>query len=121
MKIIKQLCLIFAICMVGEIISAALPFPFPASVAALLLMLVLFITGVLRPESVRETAEFLLANLAFLFIPSGVAIIDKYDAVRGSIPQLLLLCVISTIITFGVTAWTVTGVIRLMDRKEGKV
>ena len=120
MKIIKQLCIIFAICMVGEIISAALSFPFPASVAALLLMLLLFITGVLRPESVRETAELLLANLAFLFIPSGVAIIDKYESVRGNIPALLFLCVVSTIITFGVTAWTVTGVIKFIDRKENK-
>lgn len=116
MKIIKQLFLIFLICIAGELVSKILPFPFPSSVAALLIMLALFIAGVLRPESVRETAEFLLANLAFLFIPSGVAIIDKYSAVKGNISALLFICVMSTIITFAAAAYTVTAVIKLMER-----
>ena len=103
-----------------ELVAAALPFPFPAAVAALLIMLALFIAGVLKPQSVKEVAEYLLANMAFLFVPSGVAIMEEYAAVQGSVVQLLAICVITLVITFGVTAWTVTGVIRLMERRKGE-
>ena len=65
-------------------------------------------------------AEYLLANMAFLFVPSGVAIMEEYAAVQGSVVQLLAICVITLVITFGVTAWTVTGVIRLMERRKGE-
>ena len=118
MKLFKQLTIVFLICMAGEVVSAYLPFPFPAAVAALLIMLALFISGVLKPQSVQEVAEYLLANLAFLFVPSGVAILDEYASVQGSVVQLLVISVLSLIITFAVTAYTVTGVIHLMERRS---
>lgn len=70
MKLFKQLTIVFLICMAGEVVAAYLPFPFPAAVAALLIMLGLFISGVLKPQSVQDVAEYLLANMAFLFVPS---------------------------------------------------
>ena len=116
MKPFKQLTIVFLICMAGEVVAAYLPFPFPAAVAALLLMLGLFISGVLKPQSVQDVAEYLLANMAFLFVPSGVAILDEYASIQGSVVQLLIIMVVSLIITFTVTAYTVTGVIKLMER-----
>ena len=41
MKILWQLCFLFALCFVGEIASSLLPFPFPASVISLLILLFL--------------------------------------------------------------------------------
>lgn len=79
-------------------------------------MLGLFISGVLKPQSVQDVAECLLANMAFLFVPSGVAILDEYAFIQGSVVQLLIIMVVSLIITFTVTAYTVTGVIKLMER-----
>ena len=48
-------------------------------------MLGLFISGVLKPQSVQDVAEYLLANMAFLFVPSGVAILDEYASIQGSV------------------------------------
>ena len=118
MKLFKQLTIVFLICMAGEVVAAMLPFPFPAVVAALLIMLGLFISGVLKPESVQELAEYLLANMAFLFVPSGVAILDEYASIQGNVLQLLIVMVVSLVITFAVTAYTVTGVIHLMERRK---
>lgn len=118
MKLFKQLTIVFLICMAGEVVAAVLPFPFPAAVAALLIMLGLFISGVLKPESVQELAEYLLANMAFLFVPSGVAILDEYASIQGNVLQLLIVMVVSLVITFAVTAYTVTGVIHLMERRK---
>ena len=118
MKLFKQLTIVFLICMAGEVMAAVLPFPFPAAVVALLIMLGLFISGVLKPESVQELAEYLLANMAFLFVPSGVAILDEYASIQGNVLQLLIVMVVSLVITFAVTAYTVTGVIHLMERRK---
>ena len=118
MKLFKQLTIVFLICMAGEVVAAMLPFPFPAAVAALLIMLGLFISGVLKPESVQELAEYLLANMAFLFVPSGVAILDEYASIQGNVLQLLIVMVVSLVITFAVTSYTVTGVIHLMERRK---
>ena len=118
MKLFKQLTIVFLICMAGEVVAAVLPFPFPAAVVALLIMLGLFISGVLKPESVQELAEYLLANMAFLFVPSGVAILDEYASIQGNVLQLLIVMVVSLVITFAVTAYTVTGVIHLMERRK---
>ena len=74
MKIICQIGVIFAVCWFSQLIEAALPVPFPASVIGMLLLLALLATGLLKIEHIREKADFLLANMAFFFLPAGLAI-----------------------------------------------
>lgn len=69
MKILWQLCFLFALCFVGEIASSLLPFPFPASVISLLVLLFLLCIRAVKPEQIRETSDFLLKNMAFFFCP----------------------------------------------------
>lgn len=73
MKIICQIGVIFAVCWFSQLIEAALPVPFPASVIGMLLLLALLATGLLKIEHIREKADFLLANMAFFFLPAGVS------------------------------------------------
>lgn len=119
MKLIKQLCIIFGLCLAGVVISSMLPFTFPSSLISMLLLLTLLITKVIKLESITESAEFLLGIMAFLFVPSGVAIIEKYSFLKGKILILIMICIFTTILTFLVTAYTVTTVIKIMN-KGGK-
>ena len=45
MKILMQLAIILLICLLGEVLAALLPFPFPASVISMLLVLALLLWG----------------------------------------------------------------------------
>ena len=110
MKIFKQLLIIFAVCLLGHFVSLLLPFVFPASVISMVLMLLLMIMKIIKPKSIKETAELLLGNMAFFFIPAGVNIIQHYELIKDDIVTLILICIISTFITFTVTAYTVIGV-----------
>ena len=56
MKIICQIGVIFAVCWFSQLIEAALPVPFPASVIGMLLLLALLATGLLKIEHIREKA-----------------------------------------------------------------
>ncbi len=106
-KLLVQIGIIFGICLLGEFISSLLPFVFPASVISMMLVFAFLLSGLLKVEHIREKGDFLLKNMAFFFIPSGVALIEQVDAVKGKIVPLLFICLITTVLTFVVSAFTI--------------
>ena len=71
------------------------------------LLFLLLLSGLLKVEHIREKGDFLLKNMAFFFIPSGVALIEQMDVLKGKILPLLAICLITTILTFMVSAFTI--------------
>ena len=120
MKIIYQIGIIFTLCWASEIIEGLLPFSFPASVIGMILLFILLAFRVLKVEHIREKSDFLLSNIAFFFIPAGVSIINYFDVLKGNVGKLLLICFLTTILTFATTAWTIRGVLRLQNRGKKK-
>lgn len=118
MKIIKQVGIIFLICWLSLVIEAALPFSFPASIIGMILLFLCLLLGILRIEHIQEKSDFLLSNMAFFFVPAGVSIINYLDLLKSSLVPLLVVCVVSTVITFAVTAWSIRLTMRLMNRRD---
>lgn len=119
MKIIKQTGIIFAVCWVSVAVEKALPFAFPAGVIGMILLFLCLLTGFLKVEHIQEKADFLLSNMSFFFIPAGVSVINYFDLLRDKVIQLILICGVSTVITFAVTAWTVKWTARWCGKKTG--
>ena len=119
MKIIKQFGIIFSLCWIATVIEGLLPIAFPASVFAMLLLLLCLMTGVLKIDHIREKSDFLLANMAFFFIPAGVNVINYLDILKANWLPLLLICVITTVITFAATAYSIRLTIWLLGRRKG--
>ncbi|MDR1862747.1 MAG: CidA/LrgA family protein [Treponema sp.] len=119
MKIILQTGVIFTLCWLGRIIAGFLPFAFPASIIALGLVLCLLLTGLLRLEHIKEISGFLLSNMAFFLIPASVNVINYLDLVGRYAFALILICSVSMVITFGVTALTVSVVFKLTRAFSG--
>ena len=117
-KIICQIAIIFTICWISQIVEAVLPFPFPASVIGMVLLLILLLVRALKVDHIREKSDFLLSNMAFFFIPAGVSIINYFDILAGSLVPLLVICLVCTLLTFAVTAWAVQLTRHLMDRRK---
>ena len=118
MKIIIQITIIFSICWVSQIVEALIPIAFPASVIGMVLLLILLLTRVLRVDHIREKSDFLLSNMAFFFIPAGVSIINYFDILASSLLPFLVVCVVSTVLTFAVTAYAVWLTRALIDRRK---
>ena len=116
MKLILQIGVVFLICLLGEGIAGVLPIPFPSSVISMLLLFLLLLLRILRPEHIRQKTDFLLKNMAFFFIPAGVGILKQFSYIQGSLLPLLVICAASTILTFAATAFTVKGVSALQRR-----
>lgn len=116
MKIIRQIGIIFTVCWFSVLVEKVLPFAFPASVIGMILLFICLLTGVLKIEHIQEKADFLLENMAFFFVPAGVSIINYFDVLESTWIQLVVICVISTVVTFAVTAWSVKLTVRLLGR-----
>lgn len=123
MKLMVQIGIVFGICLLGQIVSAYLPFAVPGSVISMILLFLLLVSRIIKVDHIRTKADFLLKNMAFFFIPAGVGIIADFSAIKDSLLPLLAVIVLTTFITFFVTAVTVRGVMacqnRLLKMKRG--
>ena len=120
MKMILQIGVVLGICLLGEGISLLLPIPFPSSVIAIVLLFLLLLSRVLRPDHIRQKSDFLLQNMAFFFIPAGVGIMEYAEELLPFLLPLLLICLITTILTFAASALTATLVIHI-QQKHSKI
>lgn len=120
MKILQQLATILCIALLAEGISAILPFSFPANVIGLLLLLLFLLCGIVKEEQVDTVSLFLMANMAFFFVPGGVGIIRYADLFLSQWWKFAILYLVTLVLVFWSTAWTVMGVMRLIRNKKLK-
>lgn len=120
MKIFKQLFIILGINLAGELISRYLNLPLPGSITGMIILLILLLTGVLKERHIRDSADFMLQNMGFFFIPAGVSIIVSYHALDGFYFETLLVLVLSTILVLAATALATQLFINLSEKKNGK-
>lgn len=121
MPILLQIALLFVICVCGSVLSSLLPFPFPASVAAMALLFLLLLFRWVRPKQLEGISRFLQGNMAVLFVPPSVGVLACFELLRPYLWKMIVIAVLTTILTFGVTQFTVRLVVRLQNtvRKGG--
>ncbi len=115
MKILLQIALVFSLCLVGNAISAVLPFVMPGSVLAMIILFCLLAFRVIKVHHIREKADFMQQIMAFFFIPPSLALMEYLDLLGEIIIPLLLINIVSAFICFAVTGWTVQAVIKLQN------
>lgn len=118
MKIIKQFGIIFSICWLSVILENFIPFPIPAAVIGLILLFICLVTRILKVEHIKEKSDFLLGNMAFFFVPAAVGIINYFDLLKESLIPILVITIVSTVITFAVTAYSIKLTLKLMNRRK---
>ena len=119
MNIMGELALIFGICLVGEGVAALLPVAFPASVISMVLLMVLLLTGVVKDRHIQTASHFLVANMAFFFLPSFVGLLEHIELLKSQLVPLLLIIVLTTPVVYLITGWTVRLLmLRHRNRKE---
>ena len=120
MRILRQVGLILLICVICEGISSVLPFPFPGSVLSMLVMLLLFCVGVVKPEKIKESSDFMLSHMMIVFLPALVSIMNYFDLIKAIWVKFILIIVISTVVTFFVAGGVVSLVSKLTAGKGEK-
>jgi len=120
MKYLKQLAYIFLVCIAGQAVSNLIGGVVPGNVLAMVILFVLLLCKVIPVECVSDTSDFLLANMAFLFIPATVSIFCNYEVFASVLWKLLIVCIIATILTSLSAGLTVKFVLKLQNRNKNK-
>ena len=89
----------------------------PGNIVGMVLLLVLLGTGLLKARHVGDACDCLLDNMSLFFIPAGVAIMGCVSLLEGNALKFALVCVITTVIVFLATSYTVMLVSRLTAKR----
>lgn len=117
MVFLRQFGIILCFSLLGEILHLLIPFPVPASVYGLVLLLLALCTGAVKLEQVRETAGFLIEIMPLMFIPAAVGLLDAWPVLRPVWIPVSVITFVTTVIVMAVAGRTVQGIIR---RGKGK-
>jgi holin-like protein len=106
MKLLLQCGILFGICVIGDGIQAVTRLPIPGNIYGMAILFFLLCAGILKKAQIRQVSKFLLGNMAFFFIPSGVSILVYYKTVAQVLVPFLLIILFTTTIVMGVTGQT---------------
>ena len=118
MKYIRQLCIIMLVSLAGEAVKAILPFPIPASIYGLVIMLVLLMTKALPLDKVEETADFLVSIMPVMFIPAAVGIMGAWGELKPVLVPTLVILAVTTVLVMAVTGRVTQFLMKM--RKGGR-
>ncbi|MEC3637775.1 antiholin-like murein hydrolase modulator LrgA [Bacillus halotolerans] len=95
---------IFAVIMlVSNMIAAFVPIPIPASVVGLVLLFLLLCLKVIKLEQVETLGASLTSLIGFLFVPSGISVMNSLGVMQQYGLQIVLVILLATIILLGAT------------------
>ena len=109
MKHISQIALIAAVSFAGELLNHLLPLPVPGSIYGLAIMLVLLISGIIRLEQVKDTADWLISLMPIMFVGPIVGLIGSYDSYKDILVSLFVITLLTTVITMAAAGLTTQG------------
>lgn len=117
---INEFIILFIINYTGIIISKLFNLPIPGTIIGMILFFMLLYTKTLKVEKIENAVSVLIANMTILFMPPTVRVLDHIHLLSGQFLKVILLIVLTTIITLGVTGKIVQIMIELTERKGDK-
>ena len=112
MKYLRQMLIILAVALLGELLHYLIPLPVPASIYGIILLFLALEWKIIPLSAVKDTGEFLLEIMPMMFIPSGVELLDKWGILRPVLIPFLVICLGSTVLVMGAAGRTAQAVIR---------
>ena len=102
MKYLTQLFIILAFSLMGELLSAVIPLPISAAIYGFVLLFIALCTGMLKPEHINETANFLVSIMGIFFVGPTVNILSYYEVIAPALVPICVITISSTIVVFAV-------------------
>lgn len=101
---------------IGQAISSYFNLPMPGTVMGMIILLILLLTKIVKLNRIDKITDVLLEHLSLMFVPPGVAIINEYSNLKGSILQISIILIVTLVIVMVVTGKVVQ---LLINMKEG--
>ena len=89
----------------GELVVYLTGIKLPSSIIGMLLLTLFLQLGWIKLEWVQGLSNFLVANLGFFFVPSGVALMLYFDIIQAQFWPIVVATFVSTVLVLVVTGW----------------
>lgn len=118
MKYARQFVIILFVTFLGELLRFYLPFPIPAPVYGLLLMLAALIFKVIPLNQVEDVGDFMISIMPMMFIPAIVQLMVTWTSLKGIMIPVIFITLVTTIIVMVVAGKVTQQMIRLERGKK---
>ncbi|NJB82680.1 CidA/LrgA family protein [Wenyingzhuangia aestuarii] len=102
----KQVVIVLVCLLIGELIVYVTGVKLPSSIIGMLLLTLFLQLGWVKSSTVSGISNFLTQNMAFFFVPPGVAIMLYLEVIQASFWPILTASLVSTILVLAITGWT---------------
>ena len=102
---VRQCSILFGCLALGELVVYLTGIHLPSSIIGMLLLTLFLQLGWIKLEWVQGLSNFLVANLGFFFVPSGVALMLYFDIIRAQFWPIVVATLVSTVLVLVVTGW----------------
>nr|WP_314264682.1 CidA/LrgA family protein [uncultured Moellerella sp.] len=103
---LRAFALIYLCLIIGNMVSALLPFSVPGSIIGMLILFALLAMQLIPAHWAQPACSLLIKNMTLLFVPIGVGIMNYYGQVSQQIIPILVSCFVSTLIVMIVVAYS---------------
>lgn len=115
-----QLFVMFGTALLGQIISGLLPFPFPGTIIAALILFLLLEFKIVKLDQLKDVVHLSNKYLAIVFIPVGVAVMEHFSEFSMDVwLKIVVIIIISTGATMMVTGKVSDMIIALQEKVTG--
>ena len=106
----------------AQIISDLFPksFVVPAPLMGMIILYILLVTHIVKLPMVEKAGDAMLSILPFLFIPSGIQLIDHMDIIEKEGIKVFIIAIVSTLIILASIAYVGALVMNIHKKIRGK-
>ncbi|NWJ50852.1 MAG: CidA/LrgA family protein [Bacteroidetes bacterium] len=94
--------IILLMLMLGNGISFLMNGVIPGSVIGMVLLFLALITKIVKPETIKQPASYLIKHMSLFFIPAGVGLMTAWNLIADHWAAILVSTILSTIIVLAV-------------------
>ena len=117
-RLTTELAVLLGIYLLGRQMTLWFGWPVPGGVIGMLLLLLVFALGLVKPAALQMGAGLLMAEMLWFFIPALMSLLDYGALLRSDGWRILLVIGVSTLMVMLVTAFTVELVVRWRRSRE---
>lgn len=99
----KQFGIIFGCLFLGELLALVPGLTIPGSIWGMLILTFFLNRGIVKANTIRPLCKFLIDNMAFFFIPPGVALMLYFDLIGKEWLPITVATIVSVLIVLLVT------------------
>lgn len=107
-----QLLILLLINYLGILLQKTFNLPLPGTIIGMIILFLLLYKKILNEKNIGNVCDHLIKVMMLLFLPAVVNLMEHYHYLKADIIKIVILLVVTTALTMGVTGKTVEFLIR---------